>query len=74
MPIEYYIGIAVGIFSVLFAYVISELTRRDSKCDKCIHLSRKRWSGKIECENYIDDFLFPPKYCCRYTERKDEHE
>ncbi len=43
MPIEYYIGIAVGVISVVIAYVLLRLTKRDSMCDKCKYMTFKDW-------------------------------
>ena len=73
MPIEYYIGIAVGIFSVLVAYVTYKLTRRDSLCDKCAHLCKKTWFGKYDCKETDYYYHFPPRYCSKYKERQDKH-
>lgn len=72
MPIEYYIGVAVGIFSVLVAYAVSRLTRHDSMCDKCNRLRSKDWKGWYFCseEGY---HYFVPKYCSLYKEKEDEH-
>lgn len=73
MPIEYYIGIAVGISSVVIAYVISKLTRRDSMCDKCKYMTFKGWNGKRRCRELLEWFYIPPQYCSRYKEKEDEH-
>ena len=72
MTIDYYYGVAVGIFSVLAAYVVSRLTRRDSMCDKCENLRSKDWNGKYWCGEEGYHYL-APKYCFRYKEREDEH-
>ena len=73
MPIEYYIGVAVGIFSVLIAYAISRLTRRDSMCDRCKYMTFKDWKGKRRCRKLWDWFYITPKYCSLYKEKEDEH-
>ena len=73
MPIEYYIGMAVGIFSVLVACAVSKLTqRRESMCDKCENLRSKDWNGKYWCREEGIHYL-APKYCSLYKEREDEH-
>lgn len=73
MPIEYYIGIAVGLVSVLIAYVISILTRRDSMCDKCKYMTFKDWNGKRRCRELWKWFYITPKYCSHYKEKENEH-
>ena len=73
MPIEYYIGIAVGVISVLLAYVISNLrTRRGAKCDKCKEMRFKDWKGRTWCRKK-GWFYFNPRYCALYEEEEDEH-
>ena len=72
MPIEYYIGVAVGIFSVLAAYFVSRFTRRDSMCDRCENLRTKSWNGEYWCSEE-GHHRFAPKYCSHYKEKEDEH-
>ena len=73
MPIEYYIGIAVGIFCVLIAYVLSRLTKRDSMCDRCKYMTFKDWKGKRRCADLFKWFYITPKYCSHYKDKEDEH-
>ena len=73
MPIEYYIGVAVGIFSVLIAYVLSKLIRRYSMCDRCKYMIFKDWNGRRRCGNRLKWFYITPKYCSHYKEKEDEH-
>ena len=76
MPIEYYIGIAVGLFSALLAYVlcvIPKLIKGDSMCDKCKYMSFKDWKGKRRCRELWKWFYITPKYCSHYKEKEDEH-
>ena len=76
MPIEYYIGIAVGLFSVLLAYVayvISKLIRGNSMCDRCKYMTFKDWKGKRRCADLWKWFYITPKYCSHYKEKEDEH-
>lgn len=72
MPIEYYIGIAVGLSCVLLAYVISKLTRRDSMCDKCKYMTFKDWNGRMWCREKTYWFYLSPKYCSLYKQKEDE--
>ena len=73
MPIEYYIGVAVGIFSVLIAYVLLRLTKRGSMCDKCKYMTFKDWKGKKWCRKKGCWLYFNPRYCNLYEEKGDEH-
>ena len=75
MTLDYYIGIAVGLFSVLLAYVayvISKLIKGDSMCDRCENLRTKSWNGEYWCGEEGFHY-FAPKYCYKYKEKKDEH-
>ena len=72
MTIDYYIGVAVGIFSILVAYAVSRLTRRDSICDRCEHLKSKDWTWQYFCSKEGCHY-FAPKYCCYCKEKENEH-
>ena len=73
MPIEYYIGVAVGVISVVIAYVLLRLTKRDSMCDRCKYMTFKDWTGKRRCRERLKWFYITPKYCSHYKEKEDEH-
>ena len=76
MPIEYYIGIAVGLFSALLAYVlcvIPKLIKGDSMCDRCKYMTFKDWTGKRRCRERLKCFYITPKYCSHYKEKEDEN-
>lgn len=73
MTLDYYIGVTVGVISVLIAYVISKLITGDSMCDKCKHMTFKDWNGKRRCGVRWKWFYITPKYCADYKEKEDEH-